>query len=123
MIQPKREVGRFRGEPVYRRANVLSCKTPENWMRIGRKIKQSEEPLKWVKQRAVTIDKRRAAELLEMEGKEALQQGLYAEWQTELYKPPPIKNVSANDEYIVMTLCRELIEWGSLGRDTGQCFR
>jgi hypothetical protein len=55
VIQPKREIGRFRGEPVYRRQNVLSCKTAENWMRIGRKVKDRQEPLKWVKQRAVTI--------------------------------------------------------------------
>ncbi len=94
VIQPKREVGRFRGEPVYRRANVLSCKTPENWMRIGRKIKPREEAMKWVKQNAVTIDKRRAAALAAEEGQEPIQQGLYAEHQTELYRPPPIKNVS-----------------------------
>lgn len=92
VIIPKREVGRFKGEPVYRRTSVVSCKTPENWMRIGRKVKFKEEPLKWVKQRVVTLDKRRAAELAELEGKEAMQQGLYAEWQTELYTPPPIRD-------------------------------
>jgi xeroderma pigmentosum group C-complementing protein len=43
VIQPKREIGRFRGEPVYRRQNVLSCKTAENWMRIGRKVKDRQE--------------------------------------------------------------------------------
>jgi xeroderma pigmentosum group C-complementing protein len=94
---PKREVGRFKGEAVYRRENVIACKTPENWMRIGRKIKPREEPLKWVKMRAVTLDKRRAQELAEIEGKEPLQQGLYAEWQTDLYRPPPIQDVSAHD--------------------------
>lgn len=101
VIQPKREVGKFKGESVYRRANVVSCKTPENWMRIGRKVKFKEEPLKWVKQRAVTIDKRRAAELAEIEGKEPLQQGLYAEWQTEVYRPPPIRNVSHTHACII----------------------
>lgn len=92
---PKKEVGKFRGEPVYRRANVVSCKTAENWMRIGRKIRPREEPLKWVKQRAVTLDRRRAQELAIQEGHEPLQQGLYAEWQTEVYRPPPIKDVSS----------------------------
>lgn len=95
VIMPKKEVGKFRGEPVYRRANVVSCKTAENWMRMGRKIKFREEPLKWVKQRAVTLDRRRAQELAIQEGHEPLQQGLYAEWQTEVYRPPPIKDVSA----------------------------
>ncbi|WVR06564.1 hypothetical protein IAU60_003595 [Kwoniella sp. DSM 27419] len=92
VIQPKREIGRFKGEPVYRRANVLSCKTAENWMRVGRKVKDRQEPLKWVKQRAVTLQKRRAQELAIQEGGEAIQQGLYAEHQTEVYTPPPIKD-------------------------------
>jgi len=90
VIQPKREIGRFRGEPVYRRQNVLSCKTAENWMRIGRKVKDRQEPLKWVKQRAVTIQKRRAQELAMQESGESIQQGLYAQHQTEVYIPPPI---------------------------------
>lgn len=92
VIQPKREIGRFRGEPVYRRSNVLSCKTAENWMRIGRKVKDRQEPLKWVKQRAVTIQKRRAQELAMQESGESIQQGLYAEYQTQIYIPPPIKD-------------------------------
>ncbi|KAK4687165.1 xeroderma pigmentosum group C-complementing protein, partial [Tremellales sp. Uapishka_1] len=90
VIQPKREVGRFKGEPVYRRANVLSCKTSENWMRMGRRVKAKEEPMKWVKQRAVTLNKRRAQELAIQEGQEPMQQGLYSETQTEIYRPPPI---------------------------------
>jgi xeroderma pigmentosum group C-complementing protein len=90
VIQPKREIGRFRGEPVYRRQNVLSCKTAENWMRIGRKVKDRQEPMKWVKQRAVTIQKRRAQELAMQESGESIQQGLYAQHQTEIYTPPPI---------------------------------
>ena len=73
---------------------MVSTKTPENWMRIGRKVKPREEPLKWVKMRAVTLDRRRAQELAAMEGSEPLQQGLYSEWQTELYRPPPIMDVS-----------------------------
>jgi xeroderma pigmentosum group C-complementing protein len=94
VIRPKKEIGRFRGEPVFRRANVHQCKTAENWMRSGRKVKPREEPMKWVKQRAVTLQKRRAQELSVQESGEAIQQGLYAEWQTEVYRPPPIKDVS-----------------------------
>ncbi|WVQ96321.1 hypothetical protein IAU59_003425 [Kwoniella sp. CBS 9459] len=92
VIQPKREIGRFKGEPVYRRANVVACRTAETWMRTGRRVKDKQEPLKWVKQRAVTLQKRRAQELAVQEGGEAIQQGLYAEYQTELYRPPPIKD-------------------------------
>jgi xeroderma pigmentosum group C-complementing protein len=97
VILPKREVGRFKGEAVYRRSSVVSCKTPENWMRIGRIVKAGQEPLKWVKQRAVTLDRRRAQELANLEGKEPIQQGLYAEWQTQIFTPPPIENVRAWD--------------------------
>jgi xeroderma pigmentosum group C-complementing protein len=93
VIQPKREVGRFRGEPVYRRANVHSCKTAENWMRVGRKVKHRQDPMKWVKQRAMTLNRRREVELAKQNGEEQMQ-GLYAEWQTEVFTPPPIKDVS-----------------------------
>lgn len=93
VIFPRREVGKFRGEPVYRRANVLSCKTSENWMRVGRKIKDRQEPMKWVKQRAMTLNRRREVELAKQNGEESMQ-GLYSVNQTELYRPPPIQNVS-----------------------------
>ncbi|BEI91040.1 uncharacterized protein CcaverHIS019_0311100 [Cutaneotrichosporon cavernicola] len=110
VIQPKREVGRFKGEPVYRRANVLSCRTAENWMRVGRRVKERQEPMKWIKQRAVTIQKRRAQELAMQETGEAIQQGLYAENQTELYIPPPIvdgqipRNAFGNIDLYVPTM-------------------
>lgn len=57
-------------------------------------VKKDAKPLKWVKQRAVTLQKRRAMQAAVEEGFEPLQQGLYAEYQTELYVPPPIENVS-----------------------------
>ncbi|KAL0255850.1 hypothetical protein I308_100659 [Cryptococcus tetragattii IND107] len=91
VLNTARPVGRFKGEAVYRRSSVQNCKTAENWMRSGRKIKEGQEPLKWVKQRAVTLQKRRAQELAKQEGEEVTQ-GLYAEWQTEIYRPPPIKD-------------------------------
>lgn len=91
VIRPLREIGRFKGEAVYRRANVLQCKTAEGWMRIGRQVKEAQEPLKWVKQRAVTLQKRRAQELAIQDNQDILQ-GLYSQNQTELYIPPPIKD-------------------------------
>lgn len=77
-------------------------------MRMGRKVKPREEPLKWVKQRAVTLDRRRAQEMAIQEGHEPLQQGLYAEWQTEVYRPSPIKDVSSsrdNSHRVLMLFC------------------
>ena len=67
-------------------------------MRSGRRVKEREEPLKWVKQRAVTLQKRRAQELSMQESGEAIMQGLYAEWQTNVYRPPPIRDVSRGNE-------------------------
>lgn len=93
VIMPKTETGKFRGEPVYSRSNVVPLKTAENWMRMGRRVKEGAQALKWVKQRAMTIHRRRAMELAQQEGDEMLQ-GLYSEVQTELYIPDPVLNVS-----------------------------
>ncbi|KAJ6508305.1 hypothetical protein C8R45DRAFT_439424 [Mycena sanguinolenta] len=60
-----RELGKFRGEPVYPRSSVVSLKTAENWMRSeGRQVKEGEQPLKWVKMRASTIGRMREVEAL-----------------------------------------------------------
>ena len=93
VIFPRKEIGKFRGEPVFPRANVLPLKTAENWMRIGRRVKEGVQPMKWVKQRAVTIHRKRAMEAAQQEGEEMLQ-GLYSLAQTELYVPEPIVDVS-----------------------------
>ncbi|WVQ84392.1 hypothetical protein IAT38_006544 [Cryptococcus sp. DSM 104549] len=89
VLHSTQPIGHFKGEAVFRRAAVLNCKTAENWMRSGRRVREGQEALKWVKQRAVTLQKRRAQELAKQDGEEVTQ-GLYAEWQTEVYTPPPI---------------------------------
>lgn len=72
-------------------------------MRQGHKVKEGAQPMKTIKQRAVTINKRRAVEMAlaehngdrSGEGNEGgLMQGLYAKNQTELYIPPPVVDVS-----------------------------
>jgi xeroderma pigmentosum group C-complementing protein len=62
-------------------------------MREGRRVREGEQPLKLVKQRAVTLQRRRVMELAQLEGQEPAQQGLYARWQTELVVPPPVVDV------------------------------
>ncbi|KAG1860121.1 hypothetical protein DFJ58DRAFT_779513 [Suillus subalutaceus] len=98
VIDPPVELGKFRGEPVYPRSSVISLKTAENWMRQGRVVREGCQPMKMVKQRAVTIGRKREMELaLEKartdthggDGQEDMQ-GLYARSQTELYKPDPV---------------------------------
>ena len=79
-------------------------------MRQGRKIREGCQPLKWVKQRASTVNRKREIEMALERGREERQrageqssgvgedsemlQGLYAENQTELYRPKPIVDVS-----------------------------
>ncbi|EIN13025.1 Rad4-domain-containing protein [Punctularia strigosozonata HHB-11173 SS5] len=99
VIEPRTEIGKFRGEPVFPKSNVISLKTAENWMRSGRKVKEGAQPMKWVKQTAVTVNKRRAIEMAlanaaengQGQGNENVpKQGLYARSQTELYRPEPV---------------------------------
>ena len=91
------ELGKFRGEPVYSRSQVLHLKAAENWMRHGRVVRAGEQPLKYVKQRAATLSRRRELEMRsEAEGANgggAAMQGLYSEGQTETYIPPPVVDV------------------------------
>ena len=75
-------------------------KTAENWMRRGRVVQPGEQPLKYVKQRAVTLNRRRELEVrADAEGANGgssgggVMQGLYAERQTERYIPPPVIDV------------------------------
>ncbi|KAI0288071.1 hypothetical protein BC826DRAFT_1107975 [Russula brevipes] len=88
------ELGKFRGEPVYSRSQVLHLKAAENWMRRGRIVRAGEQPLKYVKQRAVTVNRRRELEIrADAEGANGsgdVMQGLYSEAQTERYIPPPV---------------------------------
>ena len=112
VIHPLVELGKFRGEPVYSRGSVLGLKTAENWMRQGRNVREGCQPMKWVKQNAVTVNKKRAIEMAMSERQDHLavagekpeagfssekdvMQGLYAENQTELYIPDPVINVCA----------------------------
>ncbi|KAF9262696.1 Rad4-domain-containing protein [Marasmius fiardii PR-910] len=100
------ELGRFRGEPVYSRDSVISLKTAENWLRSeGRSIKEGEQPLKFIKMRASTVNRQREIEMMkeglpeagtsastELNGKDGgeIMQGLYARRQTERFVPDPV---------------------------------
>ncbi|KAI0301205.1 hypothetical protein B0F90DRAFT_1628752 [Multifurca ochricompacta] len=88
------ELGKFRGESVYPRSQVLQLKAAENWMRHGRIVRPGEQPLKHIKQRVATLNRRRELEIrAHAEGANSnddVMQGLYAEKQTEIYAPPPV---------------------------------
>ncbi|KAI5777775.1 hypothetical protein EDC01DRAFT_635446 [Geopyxis carbonaria] len=78
-------------EKVFRRKDVVNCKSSETWYKEGRKIKMGAQSLKQVPRRAVTLTKKRELEDAKLDGQTVLQ-GLYSFEQTELYIPPPIED-------------------------------
>ncbi|KAM3419435.1 hypothetical protein BST61_g5361 [Cercospora zeina] len=96
VVHPRREAGKVNAgtaakpkmEPVFRRRDVLSCKSAEKWYRCGREIKQGEQPLKHVRAR----QRRKATP---DPGTHASEDGpmtaLYAPYQTQLYVPQPVR--------------------------------
>lgn len=114
VIFPKRVIGQVGSsksgsknqalEPVYRRSDVHTLRSADGWYRLGRDIKMGEQPLKHVR-----TNRSKVSEVNEDEegGNDALEKPLYAYFQTELYKPPPVvqgripKNVYGNlDVYV-----------------------
>jgi xeroderma pigmentosum group C-complementing protein len=75
-----------KSEKVYDRKNVHVVRSADQWYRKGRDIKIGEQPLKRVvkqKRRDISVDEDVDSEI---------QDGtlLYAEFQTEIYVPPPV---------------------------------
>jgi xeroderma pigmentosum group C-complementing protein len=97
VIHPLREVGKVnagtaakpRMEPVFRREDVLTCKSADKWYRLGREIKEGEQPLKHVPARA---RRQRSVEDGEGQAQTAATTALYAGFQTKLYVPPAVQN-------------------------------
>lgn len=81
-------------EPIYLRADIVTVKSKENYMKVGRRIQQNVIPYKFVKSRAVTIRRKRAEAAAEEEGIEREGQAMYGEDQTELWIADPIVDVS-----------------------------
>ena len=79
-------------EAVYRRSEVVACKSSESWHKEGRQVKVGEQPLKRVPMRAVTAIRKAEAEQIERETGVKAQQALFSQDQTEWIIPPPIEN-------------------------------
>ncbi|BFZ62991.1 hypothetical protein YB2330_004103 [Saitoella coloradoensis] len=116
--KPVRELAVGKGEKaktekVYRRADIELVFGVEAWYKEGRKVKVGEEPLKKVKARAVTLTRKREHEQQMAENEGPVLQGLYAKYQTELYRPPPVvdgvvpKNSYGNADCFVPTMIPE----------------
>lgn len=98
VIHPKRKIGQVEAgksgskkgtvvEPVYRRADVHLVRTADGWYRLGRDIKIGEQPLK-----RVAASQRRDESDDDPDAISGAERTLYALYQTELYKPPPVVN-------------------------------
>lgn len=97
VIAPKRIIGHVavgkpgsKGEgqePVYRRSDVHLVRSADKWYRLGRDIKVGEQPLKRVPAQG---NKNAATSRDEEDDLYAAETALYAEYQTELYKAPPV---------------------------------
>jgi xeroderma pigmentosum group C-complementing protein len=91
VIHPMREAGKIsagaggKPESVYRRSDVHVVRSADQWYRKGRDVKEGAQPLK----RAPTRRSHRAASMDENDVAED-GTGLYAEFQTEMYVPPPV---------------------------------
>ncbi|KAJ2847421.1 hypothetical protein GGI22_005983, partial [Coemansia erecta] len=88
---PEPVVGSVRGEPVYLRENVRVLRSRMAWMREGRVVRPGAAPVKSVKQRTVTARTRMAADAEAAAGREPVSE-LFGEWQTDLFKPPPVSD-------------------------------
>lgn len=94
VLHPRREAGKVnagtaakpRMEPVFRRQDVLACKSADKWYRLGREVKQGEQPLKHVPAR---ISRRKDLED-DAHDLEPSTTGLYSIHQTQVYVPPPV---------------------------------
>ncbi|KAL5341355.1 hypothetical protein BJX70DRAFT_396074 [Aspergillus crustosus] len=70
-------------EPIYRRSDVHTLRSANKWYRLGRDIKVGEQPLKRIPAKNRTMN-------TEDEDGMDEETTLYAFFQTELYKPPPV---------------------------------
>ncbi|KAL8819655.1 MAG: hypothetical protein Q9223_001951 [Gallowayella weberi] len=103
IIHPRQEIGRVgtgtgsknegKLEPVFRRKDVLVCRTADQWFRVGREIKPGEQPLKRLLPSKPPSLKRGRRSISPDEGSQDEGRGiktLYAPHQTIQYVPPPI---------------------------------
>jgi xeroderma pigmentosum group C-complementing protein len=97
-------------ESIYRRGNVHIVRSADKWYRMGRDVQGGEQPLRHAKPkkgRRMSLDPDMD---LDDQGEE-IGAGLYAEFQTELYVPPPVvrgrvpRNAYGNLDLYVPSMC------------------
>ncbi|WFD21261.1 hypothetical protein MCAP1_003522 [Malassezia caprae] len=92
VVHPPHRVGTFQGEPVYLRVNVIKLLSARQWYNVGRVVKADEVPLKWARQRVYTTMSKRLEEQTRATSGDEAMEGLFADFQTQLYVPPAVHN-------------------------------
>jgi len=72
-------------DPVYRRSDVHIVRSADKWYRLGRDVKVGEQPLKHV-----PATRPKSGFDSDEEENDLEQTALYAEYQTEIYRPPSV---------------------------------
>ncbi|KAJ5720895.1 uncharacterized protein N7483_008829 [Penicillium malachiteum] len=110
VIYPEHVTGRVStgkgktSEAVYRRANVHIVRSAAKWYRLGRELKEGEQPMKHV------TTARPKNDFASDEDEDDRGSALYAESQTKIYVPPPVvdgrvpKNIFRNIDIYVPSM-------------------
>ncbi|KAF2849903.1 Rad4-domain-containing protein [Plenodomus tracheiphilus IPT5] len=97
-------------ELIYRRSNVHLVRTADKWYRMGRDVKGGEQPLRHAKPKKSRRGSLGPDADVDAEADQA-GAALYADFQTELYIPPPVvkgrvpRNVYGNLDLYVPSMC------------------
>lgn len=118
VIYPRNQVGKVnvgssfnpKMEPIYRRKDVHLVRSADKWYRLGRDVQDGEQPLKHAKPkkgRRLSIGP--DTDMQDQEDEVGV--GLYAEYQTTIYVPPPVvrgrvpRNAYGNLDLYVPSMC------------------
>ncbi|KAI9894084.1 MAG: hypothetical protein M1814_004854 [Vezdaea aestivalis] len=89
-LHPKTSIGQVVSgkavERVFRRSHIHNVRSADQWYRLGRDIKPGEQPLKFISSRSSKTKATESGD--DDDGGDTT--GLYAEFQTSLYIPPPV---------------------------------
>jgi xeroderma pigmentosum group C-complementing protein len=100
-------------ERIFLRKDTVQGKTVENYHKEGRQVRMGEQPLKMIRQRAMTTARIRELQQYELEHGTPMMQPIYSVEQTEYIKPPPIvdgripKNAFGNADVFVPSMVPE----------------
>ncbi|KAK9468923.1 hypothetical protein V1512DRAFT_258233 [Lipomyces arxii] len=79
-------------EPIYRRRDVQSLRSAPQWYKLGRIVKVGEQAMKHIKRRSAKTRGGLSSDIEDEDDDGDDDVALYADYQTDLYVPPPVIN-------------------------------